>query len=875
MKCGIPRKAPTLVQWLVAGRFVLLAAMSLIAETATAQSIRIEAQNMALRAAMVELARAQSIDIVFSERQVEGKWVHCSYEGQVLEEAFACLLEPLALTAQRVRRRQYVLLSRTESAVRPLRGFVRGAEEGEVLHGAHVYLPVLRVGAVTNRGGYFALPSLPVEAIVTRISYVGYMHVDTTLVPGSAPVHIALSRNSSPAAELVVEAERLRTPPGAVHVPVKTLSRLPSFPGEPDLMQTLQWLPGVRKVGSGFPGLIVRGGQPDQNLYLLDGAPVYHPWHAFSLISLFQPEAFKQIRLYQGSFPAEYGGRLSAVLDAELRDGTSGESNAVAAIGLLSGRVLIAQPIGSGVAAMVSGRRSYLDRIVGSVHPVEENGVRDTLRTGYYFHDLSAKVTWQSSPRRRLSVSGYRGGDVFDIRLPFDLSPNVRSWLKPSPLFFEIDSKWTTTLVSARYQYLYRDEVYLAATGYVSRYHAVEHIFLRPTASGAVDSEYYVGLNDVGIKLDIDYFPSLIHQVRTGLRVIVRSFSSRLKAVVQRSPSSLDVMSGESFARPVELVLYAQDTWHLHPSVEIQSGLRIASLRGGSFVAATPRIGAKVTFGRWAIQANGGRQIQYLHRIRDRHSLLYDLVSTRWVSAGSSAKPSTSINLSLGVQRQWRNQIVISAETYLHRARSVLLPRDVSEYKDGLEGPGVQVAALLGQYGRGRARAFGMEFLFRRQVGAWTTWAAYALGRSETRLFGVRYVPADYDVTHDLHASVSREIGPWQVSMSSVWRTGLPVTVPVGRYAIKGVLDSEPTNFLYMPSINNGRLPPYLRMDVRAGYEFAWGTSRIRATVQMHNVTNRRNVINRTFDPSVEGPVVARDRRGLPFVPLAEIRIIF
>ena len=357
--------------------------------------------------------------------------------------------------------------------------------------------------------------------------------------------------------------------------------------------------------------------------------------------------------------------------------------------------------------------------------------------------------------------------------------------------------------------------------------------------------------------------------------MVVRSFSSNLDATIQRSPSSVGVTRGTSLARPVELVVYGQDTWSPHPAVEIQTGLRAASLRGGSLFAVTPRIGARASMGKWVLQASGGRQIQYLHRIRDRQSLLYDLASTRWVAAGGDAKPSTSINLSLGFQRRWGDHTVMGVDTYLHRARSVLLSKDDTDYKDGLEGVGVQVAALLGQYARGRARAFGMELLIQRRWGAWTMWTAYALGRAETRLFGVHYVPADYDVTHDVHASTSRTFGAWHVSTSAVWRTGLPVTVPVGRYEVAGVLDDRPTRFLHTPFTNNGRLPPYLRIDARAGYEFEWGRTRLRTTLQLHNVTNRRNVVSREFDPSVDGPVVAADRQGLPLVPLVEIRLTF
>ncbi len=864
--------------WLQPGRVacahVCLVFAALAPGVAGGQPIRLELEAAPLRAALLEFARAQRLDIVFSERQVADRRATCSYLGNSAGEALACLLTGHPLTAERIRRRQYVLLYRAEPRSAALRGFVQDGATGEVLPRAHIYVPALRIGTVANEAGYFALPSLPREAYRVRISYVGYAPRDTTLQAGASLAHITLVQIDLLRAELLVEAPRSGAEVRHAEVPVRVLQQLPAFPGEPDLLQALQWLPGVRKAGSAFSGIIVRGGQPDQNLYLLDGAPVYHPWHAFSLVSLFQPETFKQIRLYQGSFPAEYGGRLSAVLDAELRDGR-GESRALVAVGALSGRFIVEQPLGGGLSVMLSGRRSYLDRILGTRHAVEESGVRDTLRTGYFFYDMSGKVTWRPSERHRLSVSAYSGSDVFDVRLPFELSPNIQSWLRPASLFFEIDTRWGTSLFSTRYQYLYSTRLFLTATGYMSRYRADEGILIRPAESSSVLSDYIVDLRDVGLKLDLDYYLGLVHQIRMGLRGVVRSFYSSLDARVQRSPGSVDVTGEESELASVELVAYVQDTWQPFPGWEIQSGLRASALRGRSLIGLAPRLAVQFATGELTVRASAGRHIQYLHRIRDRHSLLYDMVSTRWVPVSSVVDASASVHVSAGVERTGPSGIAASADAYLHRARGVLLPRDAFQYKDGLEGPGIQVGTLLGQYARGSARAYGVEMTLRRERGPWQTWLGYALGRSETRVPDERYRPVRFDVPQEMRTAVRRALGPWTFSLSAVWRTGLPLTVPVARYAIGGPLDRAPTRYLYRPAVNNGRLPPYLRFDVLAGYAFEWGPAHLRVQVQAYNLTNRRNVINRLYNPDTAGSVVASDRRGLPILPLFEIQATF
>ncbi len=843
--------------------------------TSSAQAIRLEFDDVPLRAALLDLAATQHVDVVFSERQVDGRTASCSYIGDSFTEAIECLLSGQGLRAERVRRRQFVLLSRSAPSTAAIRGFVSDIATDEPLPGAHVYVPRLRIGAVTNEAGYFALPALPPGAFTVRVSYVGYAPLDTTLEAGEAAEQLALAKVSVQEGELVVEAARSLAEPGLLDVPVRALRTFPAFPGEPDLLQALQWLPGVRKAGSAFSGIIVRGGQPDQNLYLLDGAPVYHPWHAFSLISLFQPETFKQIRLYQGSFPAEFGGRLSAVLDAELRDGSRGESRALVAIGALSARFIVEQPLGRGISVMASGRRSYLDRLVGTRHAVEESGVRDTLRTGYYFYDLSGKLTWRASERNRLSVSAYSGNDVFDVRLPFELSPDIRSWLKPASLFFEIDTHWGTSLVSVRHQFLYSDRLFLTATGYLSRYRADEGIVIRPAESSSVRSDYAVDLRDTGVKLDVDYYPALAHRIRAGLRLVARSFFSGLDAYVQRSPGSVEVTADESDVRALEMVAYVQDVWQPVPGLEVRPGLRASTLRGGALVGLAPRLGLQYTSGVLTYRASAGRHIQYLHRIRDRHSLLYDLVSTRWVAAAGAVDPSTSLNFSAGLERRTASGVVASADAYLHRAADVLLPRDVFQFKDGLEGPGIEVGTLLGQYARGSARAYGLELVLRREAGPWQGWFSYGIGRSETRAPGEGYRPVRFDVPQEMRSALGRSLGAWTFSFAAVWRTGLPLTVPVARYAIGSPLDEEPTRYLYRPTVNNGRLPPYLRFDVLAAYEFDWNWAHLRLQLQAYNATNRRNVINRIYEPDDAGSVVVRDRRGLPILPLFEIQATF
>lgn len=859
-----------------------------------AQAIRLDVEEAPLEEAIAALRNQAALDVVYAERQVRDQRVSCHYTGDDSEAALACLLADTGLRAERVRRRQYVLASLPDAAAEadlsvPLRiprglliGYVSDARTGEFLPGAHVYLPDLRLGTTTNDAGYFAIPSLPIGTYAVRFSYLGYSAQDTLLSVG-VEARVGLSPSTILSSEVVVQAKRgepteLVAVPGMATVPVQDLEVLPSFPGETDLFQALQWIPGVQKAGEVNGGLIIRGGEPDQNLYLLDGAPIYYPWHAFSLISTFQTETFKDIKLYRGSFPAEYGGRLSAVLDAELRDGK--QAHMLTALSLLSGRFIMEAPIGKKVSFMLSGRRSYLDQIIGTEHPVEENGRLDTLRTGYYFFDSSGKITVRPGTRHRLSLSYYHGEDNLDLRLPFELTVNVNDWLRPLDLFFELDHSWGNRLYSVRHQYLYSRRLFVTTTAYRSSYSANERVLLRPTDASSVQSDYEVRLRDYGIRTDVDFYPSLSHQLRLGGQVVSRNFRSFLDADVQRSLGVIDTLDSDAGQQALEVMAYVQDSWQPAPKWLIQPGLRASFFSGGNQVRLSPRFNVRYALhpDYLVFRTGAGVQWQYLHRLRDRYSFLYDLVSSRWVPASGSVSPSRSIQVAAGIESHPAPWLTLAAETYWRTSHDILLPRDLYQTKDGLEGPGIEVGTLLGQYGEGEGRAYGVEVALRAEQGPWRLWLSYTGGRSRTRATALGediFRPTRFEAPFSFRSVAARQGRHWAFVLSSDWRSGYPHTVPVARYAIGDPLDEEPTRYLYRPDINNGRLPPYLRFDATMGYRFqvfgAWFSTKL----YVYNISNRRNVIDYVYDPSPPEGVAVEERRGLFLIPNLEFQIEF
>lgn len=857
-----------------------------------AQPFVVNARDAALESVLESLRTDAGIDIVYAGRLVDGLTSTCRYTGEDVERALSCILHGTGLVAERVRRRQFVIvpaservsLERGTSEAAPrysVAGFVRDAETGEILPGAHVYIASLRTGATTNEAGYFAIPGLPAGEYDVRISFIGYESLVQPLEAGAAPQTHRLAREELETDAIVVETDRasvegLPPPSGVVAVPVRDLERLPTFPGEQDLLHALQWFPGVQKAGEINGGLVIRGGSPDQNLYLIEGAPVYHPWHAFSLISTFQTETFSDVKLYRGAFPAEHGGRISAVLDGHLKDGNRDGPHATAALGVLSGRFMIESPLTGNSSFMISGRRSYIDKLIGERHPVDDGaGRRDTLRTGYFFHDFAAKASLWSGANHRLSVAYYRGGDDLDLRLPFDLSLDFSAWLRPADQYFEIGQRWANDVMSMRYRYLHGTRFFTTLTMYRSGYTAREGALIKPSSTTHLTSDYNVSITDVGLRWDADWYFALSHELRAGIHLVHHDFRSRLDAHIHRSSASADTLDQRSSQRAVAAAAYVQNTWRPSTRLSIQPGVRVGIFSGGNFVDLSPRLGIQYAIvpDRVMVRGAAGRYVQYMHRLRDRFSFLYDLVSSRWIATSDDVRPSTSHHVTGGFELRPLTGLTLSTDAYWYEANDILLPLDDFQVKEGLEGPGIDVGALLGQYGSGGARAYGIELNGRYERGPWEAMLSYTGSRSLSRLIEEddTFRPARFDVPRSFRALAGRNWGRFRTTVSAEARSGYPHTVPVARYVLDDPL-GEPEIYLHRPEVNNGRLPPYYHFDLTLQYRFRWAGARWMTSLHLFNITNRRNVVSRQYHPLETGMDI-RDRRGLPILPLVELEL--
>jgi hypothetical protein len=851
------------------------------------QSVSLAVDEMRLEEALSMFRAQTGIDVVYAQRLVRGKKSSCRYSGGRPREALSCLVEGTGLSIERVRSDQFVLVadrSSGASRVPPERATVTGVvvngENGEALRGAHVFVPSLQRGTTTNDAGYFALASLPPGAYEVQVSYIGF---DTRTVELSTAAEdrsrIDLRPTVVVGEEIVVEGSSTRSPAsvsavsGLIDVPLQELAALPVFLGERDLFQSLRWMPGVRQSAEVGGALSVRGAATDQNLYLLDGVPVYHPWHTFNLFSTFQEEALKNVQLYKGAFPARYGGRLSAVLDTQMKDGRREEPSATAAISPISLRSVAELPLTDEVSLMVAGRRSYLDLIFGRARPLRTlDGTADTLRLGYYFYDGNTKVTWQPSSHHHFSLAMYRGRDNLDVRLPFQSLLERRR----SNLGLSLNHQWGNQFASLRYRYLEGDRWFTTVTVYQSDYRAREKAEARPTELSEVNSNYEVQIQDTGVKVHTDYFHSLSHQIEVGGTLVYHRFNSLLNSVIKLSEGAVDSLRDRSELNALETALYVQDTWQITDRWRLQPGLRLSSFSRGNHIHVKPRLHVRYSLDpTWAIlRGSISTQVQYMHRLRDQYSFAYDVTSSRWIPTGATVDPARGIQISGGIESRPLRHLTVSLDGYFRHFRQILVPEDQYRSKDGLVGPGIEIGAILQQYTPGFMRAYGMDVLARYRYDGWRTSLSYGISRTLTRSHQTgaeSYTPSPRDLPHVVKTAVQWNGTRWLAAGAAELRSGYPATVPVARYRVEAPTNEQPTDYLYRPRIYNERLPAYARVDLTVGYRFEWLNLDWLAQAQVYNVTGHRNIVGRQYRPT-ENSVTHVNQYGLPLLPMVNFK---
>jgi outer membrane receptor protein involved in Fe transport len=734
-------------------------------------------------------------------------------------------------------------------------GYVREAGSGELLIGVNIYLSDKRTGTITNNYGFYSLTIPEADSVEITASYVGFSPETRILnLHRDAEINFDLKSNillnevkvTAERSERLSESERM----SILSVPVAQVKSVPTLLGEKDVLKVLQLLPGVRKGTEGSSGLYVRGGGPDQNLIILDDAIVYNASHLFGFFSLFNGDALKSVELTKGGFPARYGGRLSSVLEMNMKEGNKEKWHGEGGVGLISSRLTLEGPLVKNKSSiLLSGRRTYADVILSPILKAS-----DGTDAGYYFYDLNAKVNYDFGRKNKLYLSGYFGKDKFHSEYSDDYNEKVGLY-------------WGNATATLRWNHLFSSKLFANTSAVFSDYRfGITYDMKDEVANENYFAEYYSGIRDLSLKFDIDYLPSPSHWIKAGAITIQHRFTPYVFTEIGESVD-LNKKTKEQ-TDGLESGIYIEDTWKPLPDLKINGGLRFSHFLANTeqYHFLEPRISAAWKMGNdYALKASYASMNQYIHMISNTGiSLPTDL----WVPTTDKVRPQQSRQVALGIVKDLtRPEISFSIEGYYKTMNHVI------GYKEGATFIQIEKAATgegiswEDNITAGRAWSYGVEFLAQKKAGRFSGWIGYTLSWTQMQFDSLnlgRKFYARYDRRHDISLVGTFKLNN-HITLSGTWvyGTGNAVTLPTSVYSAPEYADIylndnfDPANHnLFVKEYserNNYRMAPYHRLDLGIQFhkEKKWG-ERI-WEISVYNVYNRKNPFYYEIDYSSMG----------------------
>ena len=562
-----------------------------------------------------------------------------------------------------------------------LRGTITDGTSGETLIGATIYDRHTKLGTTTNAYGFYSL-TLPAGEVDLYIGYVGYGSREVRFrLAADTLLNLTLAQGNQ-LGEAVVQAMKKEVGfntarLGSHELTQAELRNTPAVLGEPDVIKTLQMLPGVQGGTDGSAGLLVRGGGGDENLIMLDGTPLYHVDHMFGFFSVFTPEAVKKVTFHKSSFPARYSSRLSSVVDVRTNDGDLYKYHGAINVGLLSSRLHFEGPIWKGRTAFsLSGRRTYFDLIARPFMPEEE-------KVGYAFYDLNAKLNHRFNDRHRLFLSLYDGKDAMDSEYK-----STYGYMGQNTEYRDGgEARWGNRVVALRWNYLITDQLFSNTTVAYNKYKfdILSFSDARGDQGNNTQGNFRSGIEDWGLRTDFDYMPAPRHHVRAGWAYTYHTFRPEVMTARSRDYNNGQLQRDTTYVLnqnpPIsahELSLYAEDDWALGQRWRLNYGVNFSlfHVNAHTYTSVQPRLALRYELARdWALKAGYTQMEQYVHLLT---SMPIAMPNDLWVPVTDKIRPMRSQQFSAGAYFTGWAGWELSAEAYYKDMNHVL------EYKDGV-----------------------------------------------------------------------------------------------------------------------------------------------------------------------------------------------
>ncbi|QLE00284.1 TonB-dependent receptor [Galbibacter sp. BG1] len=741
-----------------------------------------------------------------------------------------------------------------------LSGVVKEDSSNETLIGVNVVIPELKIGTTTNEYGFYSI-SVPPGTYTVQISYLGYKNgVEEIDLTENVKKNFNLVNDAEELDEVVVEEDieriSIKSPQMSVNnLTTATIKKIPAVLGEADVIKSILLLPGVSNAGEAASGFNVRGGAADQNLILLDEAIIFNSDHLFGFFSVFNPDAIKNIKLYKGGIPARYGGRVSSVLDIYQKDGNSKDFHMTGGIGAVASRLLAEGPIVKDKGSFLIGARSSYAHLFLKLTDNENSA---------YFYDLNTKLSYKFDPKNSLYISGYFGRDVFDINDSFN-------------------NTYGNAVFNARWNHLFSDKLF-------SNLSAIYSDYYYGLTLDFVGFNWNSGIKNFNLKYDFKHYISNNFKLNYGINNVYYKFNpGEIEPEGENSGVNYFKLT-DKYAN--ELAFYIGAEQKISKDLTVEYGLRqsrfdrlgqdelnvyendnpviyneqqgvyekatpidtVSASRGTSIQSFTnlePRVALSYSFDETqSVKASYNRMSQYLHLLSNTSS---PTPLDVWTPSGPYVKPQILDQYAIGYFKNINNNdYSIEVELFYKYIKNRV---DYIDGADLIANNAIEQVIL-----NGKAKAYGMEILFKKNVGKLQGWVAYTLSESKQRTPGRNanepginngeWYFTPYDKTHDLSLTTNYTLSDkWSFGTNFIFQTGRPTTYPIGQYQYEGV--TVPSYGLR----NNNRLPFYNRLDLSATYipkprkNKGWQSEWV---FSIYNVYNRKNAASITFRENVE-----------------------
>ncbi len=730
-----------------------------------------------------------------------------------------------------------------------LSGQVSEASSGEDVISATIYIPQLGIGTVTNEYGFYSI-TMPENNYEVVISYVGMADQKLQINLNKNIVqNIEMSEDAEVLEDVVVVAEQEDENKNIddvgmskVNVKIEAVKKLPALLGEVDIIKYIQLLPGVKSVGEGSSGFYVRGGNADQNLVLLDEAPIYNASHLLGFFSAFNPDAIRDMQLYKGAIPSQFGGRLSSVLDIRMKEGNAKKFELNGGIGSIMSRLAVEAPLTKNGSFMIAGRRSYLDVMAKAYLKTFKK--RD-LEDVFYFYDLNTKANYRINNNNRIFASGYFGRDVFESTEQ------------------GVDVNWGNKTGTLRWNHIFSNKLFSNFTYYYSDYN-----YSLTAEDSNTDVRWDSNLREHSGKIDFGAYLNPNNVLKFGAHVIAHELSPGDIKVTEK-----DSLVGEFLfptKKAYETAFYINNSQTITNRLKVDYGLRVSGLQNyGPEETYTydelfelqdtvnhtkgiyhtdwnlePRLALRYKLNENnSIKASYNRTAQYIQQASNGNSASpLDI----WFMSSEMVKPQLADQFAIG----WFKNIDVNAYELSVELYYKLFQNSI-EFKDHAE---LLLNPLLeGELRIGEGRAYGLELMLQKNKGKFTGWIGYTLSKAEKKIESINdfnWFNAKHDKPHDLTIVTNYQLGErLSIGGSFVYGSGTAVTFPTGRYFFRQ--HSVPV----YSKRNGARLPDFHRLDLSASFKPKKNETRRfqqEWVLSIYNVYNRKNAFSVEFKSDFE-----------------------